>query len=95
MPIKAESWKDCARLFGILEAQSQLPIRFGERNPVFDVSRRIQHANFARAKTRAANSVINRLILIQENWLDAMIRTYDEAGNVIDTHEHIGDLKQP
>jgi hypothetical protein len=27
------------------------------------------------------------------NW-DAMIRVYDEAGNVIETHEHAGDLKE-
>jgi len=26
---------------------------------------------------------------------DAVIRVYDEAGNVIETHEHAGDFKQP
>jgi hypothetical protein len=26
---------------------------------------------------------------------DAVIRVYDEAGNVIETHEHKGDFKQP
>jgi hypothetical protein len=25
---------------------------------------------------------------------DAVIRVYDEAGNVIDTHEHVGDFKE-
>jgi len=25
---------------------------------------------------------------------DAVIRVYDEAGNVIETHKHAGDLKQ-
>jgi hypothetical protein len=25
---------------------------------------------------------------------DAVIRIYDEAGNVIETHEHIGDFKE-
>jgi hypothetical protein len=25
---------------------------------------------------------------------DAVIRVYDEAGNVIETHEHIGDFKE-
>jgi hypothetical protein len=32
------------------------------------------------------------------NWAeahDAAIRVYDEAGNVIDTHEHTGDFKEP
>ena len=27
------------------------------------------------------------------NW-DAVIRVYDEVGNVIETHEHTGDFKQ-
>jgi hypothetical protein len=26
---------------------------------------------------------------------DAVIRVYDESGNVIQTHEHIGDFKEP
>jgi hypothetical protein len=26
---------------------------------------------------------------------DALIRVYDKAGNVIDTHEHAGDFKKP
>jgi hypothetical protein len=26
---------------------------------------------------------------------DAVIRVYDQAGNVIETHNHAGDLKEP
>jgi len=26
---------------------------------------------------------------------DAVIRVYDDAGNVIETHEHAGDFKEP
>jgi hypothetical protein len=26
---------------------------------------------------------------------DAVIRVYDDAGNVIQTHEHNGDFKEP
>jgi hypothetical protein len=26
---------------------------------------------------------------------DAVIRVYDEAGNLIETHEHAGDFKEP
>jgi len=26
---------------------------------------------------------------------DAVIRVYDDAGNVIETHAHIGDFKEP
>jgi hypothetical protein len=29
------------------------------------------------------------------NSHDAVIRVYDEAGNVIETHEHAGDFKEP
>ena len=27
--------------------------------------------------------------------IDAVIRVYDEAGNVIETHEHKGEFKEP
>jgi len=26
---------------------------------------------------------------------DAVIRVYDDAGNVLETHEHVGDFKEP
>jgi hypothetical protein len=26
---------------------------------------------------------------------DAVIRVYDETGNVIETHKHVGDFKEP
>jgi len=26
---------------------------------------------------------------------NAVIRVYDEAGNVVETHEHTGDFKEP
>jgi len=26
---------------------------------------------------------------------DVVIRVYDEAGNVIETHKHVGDFKEP
>ena len=26
---------------------------------------------------------------------DAVIRVYDESGNVIETHEHVGEFKEP
>jgi hypothetical protein len=26
---------------------------------------------------------------------DAVIRIYDQAGNVIETHKHVGDFKEP
>jgi hypothetical protein len=28
-------------------------------------------------------------------WHDAVIRVIDAAGNVIETHEHAGDFKEP
>jgi hypothetical protein len=30
-----------------------------------------------------------------ETNCDAVIRVYHEAGNVIETHEHAGDFKEP
>jgi hypothetical protein len=30
-----------------------------------------------------------------QNSHDAVIRVYDDAGNVIETHEHKGDFKEP
>jgi len=26
---------------------------------------------------------------------NAVIRVYDEAGNVVETHEHVGEFKEP
>jgi hypothetical protein len=28
-------------------------------------------------------------------WYDAVIRIYDDAGNVIETHQHAGEFKEP
>jgi hypothetical protein len=28
-------------------------------------------------------------------WIDAVIRVYDAVGNVIQTHEHTDDFKEP
>ena len=30
-----------------------------------------------------------------ERFSDAVIRVYDEAGNVIETHQHAGEFKEP
>jgi hypothetical protein len=38
-----------------------------------------------RAKINAASNLVS----------DAVIRVYDEAGNVIETHEHAGEFKEP
>ena len=32
--------------------------------------------------------------ILQPNRMSAVIRVYDEAGNVIETHEHKGDFKE-
>jgi hypothetical protein len=41
-----------------------------------------------------AHSLKNFGQLGKPNW-DAVIRVYDEAGNVIETHEQAGDFKEP
>ena len=33
--------------------------------------------------------------VIAADHIDAVIRVYDEAGNVIETHEHAGEFKEP
>ena len=37
----------------------------------------------------------DRLRKVFSRSRDAVIRVYDEAGNVIATHEHAGDFKEP
>jgi hypothetical protein len=32
---------------------------------------------------------------VRSESCDAVIRVYDEAGTVIETHEHTGDYKEP
>jgi hypothetical protein len=36
----------------------------------------------------------NRLSGVYSRSHDAMIRVYDEAGNVVETHEHAGEFKE-
>ena len=45
-------------------------------------------------KQAAMPSASSRPTIRKENC-DAVIRVYDESGNVIETHEHAGDFKQP
>ena len=44
---------------------------------------------------RFAPSARIRSPLIRSRSHDAVIRVYDAAGNVIETHEHAGDFKEP
>jgi hypothetical protein len=37
----------------------------------------------------------NRLRSLLQALTDAVIRVFDEAGNVIDSHEQAGDFKEP
>ena len=45
------------------------------------------------AEPNAASNAINYAKFYSRSH-DAVIRVYDEAGNVIDTHEHAGDFKE-
>jgi hypothetical protein len=42
------------------------------------------------------NAVINAIgyAKFRSRSNDAVIRVYDEAGNVIETHEHVGDFRE-
>ena len=37
----------------------------------------------------------NRLREISQPFTDAVIRVYGDVGNVIETHEHAGEFKEP
>ena len=52
--------------------------------------------NFVRL-SRKFRAYLNRLSTsaIPSRSHDAVIRVYDAAGNVIETHEHAGDFKEP
>jgi hypothetical protein len=41
------------------------------------------------------NQQRDRLRKVYSRSHDAVIHVYDEAGNVIETHEHAGDFKEP
>jgi len=48
----------------------------------------------AKARRRQRNNC-SRYAKFYSRALDAVIRVYDEAGNVIETHENAGDFKEP
>jgi hypothetical protein len=45
-------------------------------------------------KSDSGGSAGNRLRKVPTRSHDAVIRVYDAAGNVIETHEHAGDFKE-
>jgi len=52
---------------------------------------------FRRVQNRDEHFVVANAIGYAEHFSrshDAVIRVYDEAGNVIETHEHAGDFKE-
>jgi hypothetical protein len=46
------------------------------------------------AEPNAASNAISYAKFFSRSH-DAVIRVYDEAGDVLETHEHIGDFKEP
>jgi hypothetical protein len=60
---------------------------------VFRVAK-LRPSLFALSSTkRAANAIDHAKFRSRSH--NAVIRVYDEAGNVIETHEHTGDFKEP
>jgi len=45
-------------------------------------------------QAKAASNAINNAKFFSRSH-DAVIRVYDEAGSVIETHEHAGDFNEP
>jgi hypothetical protein len=52
---------------------------------------------FGRRRYGEPNAVANAVSYakFRSRSHDAVIRVHDEAGNVIETHEHVGDFKEP
>ncbi len=48
-------------------------------------------------KRREPNSISNTIgyAKVYSRSHDALIRVYDKSGNVIETHEHAGEFKEP
>jgi hypothetical protein len=98
----------------IIAVQSQLPLRFAERNCAFDISARIQNPDsrqygstrsfdlisdalpFGRLWYGEPNAVANAIGYAEHRSRshDAVIRVYDAAGNLIETHQHEVDFKE-
>jgi hypothetical protein len=51
-------------------------------------------ASHVRPNNCKRNQQCNRLREVFQPMHDAVIRIYDEAGNVIETHEHAGEFKE-
>jgi hypothetical protein len=49
---------------------------------------------YAKAASYTSSETITRLALVHRLCNDAVMRVYDAAGNVIETHEHAGDFKE-
>jgi hypothetical protein len=51
---------------------------------------------FGRLWYGGINAVANAVVYAKHHsrWHDAVIRVYDAAGNVIETHEHVADFKE-
>jgi hypothetical protein len=50
-------------------------------------------ARSAGMRTRARRQSITRSTAVESH--DAVIRVYDKAGNVIETHEYAGEFREP
>ena len=52
---------------------------------------------FGRLRYDAPNAVSNAIGYTSQysRSVDAVIRVYDESGNVMETHEHKGDFREP
>jgi hypothetical protein len=80
--------------------------KFGTPMHVYEVRPRKDHRGvdlisdalpFGRLWYGAPNAISNAIdyAKFRSRSHDAVIRVYDEAGNVIETHEHAGDFKEP
>ena len=78
---------DRARQFA---ATSDCHFQFQKRSQLFI---RAHNETFSVAAMRVSNAIDYAKFRSRSHG--AVIRVYDEAGNVIETHEHAGDFKEP
>jgi hypothetical protein len=81
-PDKSGIMEECVRPVGILEAQSQLSIRFVERHCALDISARIQNTNLTGAKPRPSLGIVDGVVLCWTHRLNAGSFKYFPAPTV-------------
>jgi hypothetical protein len=91
-PARAEK-ETATILSGCIKWSQALEIQAGHVRPRRKDSGQLYSSSFGHSGVAASNAVNYARFFSRSH--DAVIRVYDEAGNVIATHKHAGDFKEP